>query len=138
MTKQRRFRISCFAPGQQLTEACVRHLAPRTEERANRLFEMERKKVGEKYGFVVLHQGNLKRESYKIIRRADRWTREDALAYRHTAFNDFEELTNALGGFYPSLKVSDPEIKELADAYDAAMEAKRDKRRALRWEAGKI
>lgn len=85
MSKPRLFRVSCFAPGADLSDACRRHFAPRTRERAWEIFLRERQKIrAGVYGFVVLHQGNLMHHSYKIHQRADHWTHADELAMRHT------------------------------------------------------
>ena len=60
----------------------------------------------------------------------------DLLAKKHTAFPSFQSLLNAQGGYWPSLRVSDPEhgaeLTELADHYDATMQRHGDHRRACR------
>ncbi len=114
---------------------CIRHFAPRTEEKAWEVFRRERRKlINGAYGYIVMHQGNLKRESFKIVTRCGAWNRFDELASRHTAFTDSLDLVNAAGGFWPSLDVSYPECKELADLYDAYQEHRGDHRRAHRYE----
>lgn len=64
---------------------------------------------------------------------------DDQLAAKHTAFQDMEELLNAKGGFFPSLRTLSArthrerrELSRLADSYDAYQEARGDARRALR------
>lgn len=134
MKKTRLLRISCFEPGVPLSGQCARHFAPRTAERAAFIFDREKKCIPAKYDRVILHQGNLKRDSYRVLRTADRvWTRADELASRRTAFRDFDELLNAKGNFYPSLRTDLPECKELADLYDEAQQKRNDPRRAHRY-----
>ena len=62
--------------------------------------------------------------------------RIDALTLRHTAFYNFRGLINADGGYWPSLRVTDPvhgvEITDLADAYDNTQQQRGDARRAFR------
>lgn len=136
MKRERIFRISCFAPGAELHHQCLRHFAPKTRDRAELVFARERAKIRcGAVGFVVMHQGNLKRHSFKIIRRCDVWSRSDELAAKHTAFQDFADLLHAAGQFYPSLNVGDPERLELANLYDAAQSARSDSRRAHRWQS---
>lgn len=61
-------------------------------------------------------------------------TRADELTVKLSAFESFDELINAKGGYFPSIGSNkSPERKELADLYDAAQEARGDKRRASRW-----
>jgi len=77
-----------------------------------------------------MHQGNLKRESYKIIERSDaKWTKADDLTVRHTAFVCFDDLLNAAGGYSPSLDCSNRERAELCELYDAAQRARGNSRR---------
>lgn len=64
--KTRRYRVSRFAAGCTFKDACDKHYSCKTLPRANEMFEKEREKLNG--GYVVLHQGNLKLESYKIIR----------------------------------------------------------------------
>lgn len=61
-------------------------------------------------------------------------TRADELTKKLTAFDTFVDMLNAKGSYRPSIGSSkSPERKELADLYDAAQEARGDKRRASRW-----
>ena len=60
-------------------------------------------------------------------------TRADALTQKHTAFNTFAELLDAMGGFYPSLNVANAEKLELADMYDEAQQLREDGRRVCRY-----
>lgn len=55
------------------------------------------------------------------------------LTRTHTAFQSFDKLLNAPGGYFPSLNVGKPAIKLLADEYDKAQAARGDGRRAFRW-----
>jgi len=64
---------------------------------------------------------------------------DDQLAAKHTAFRSMDDLLNAKGGFYPSLRIQSSkkaqdreELGRLADAYDAYQAARGDARRALR------
>jgi len=132
----RLYRVSCFTEGVPISGQCAKHFAPRTRERSDVVFLRERRKIPSLYGRVIQHQGNLARDAYRIIRDATTWTHGDTLAARHTAFENLEDLLNALGGFYPSLDVSKPEVLELADLYDAAQAASGDPRRAHRWQRG--
>lgn len=132
---KRLLRISCFAAGVPLHKQCEKHFAPRSEERSHFIFNRERRKIASgKYGKVVLHYGNLKRNSYEIVQTADSWNESDILAVTHTAFDCFQSLLDAKGGFFPSLDVSHPERWKLADLYDEAQAKRNDRRRAMRWE----
>jgi len=52
---------------------------------------------------------------------------------KYTAFESFNDMVNAEGGYRPSLRSeSIPDLKILADYYDKAQEAKGDRRRAHR------
>ena len=52
---------------------------------------------------------------------------------KYTAFESFEDMINAEGGYRPSLRSeSIPDLKILADFYDKAQEARGDGRRAHR------
>ena len=55
------------------------------------------------------------------------------LVKKHTGFKDGADLLYAKGGYFPSLNISDPEVKELADLYDSLQEFNGDQRRAFRW-----
>jgi len=57
----------------------------------------------------------------------------DALIARRTAFRTLADLLNAGGRYRPSCDVSDPDMRAIADAYDAAQEARGDARRAYRY-----
>ena len=65
-------------------------------------------------------------------------TRADELTKKHTAFADFSDMLNALGNYRPSLYIKrkplvhQHELRELADAYDAAQAERGDDRRAYR------
>lgn len=59
--------------------------------------------------------------------------RLDDLLSRETAFANFDELLTARGNYRPSIKVDTDDRLELADAYDAAMAARGDDRRAYRY-----
>ena len=139
MKKERIFRISCYAdPAARINDQPTLHLAPRTRERADMLWGEIIRKVGSKYAFALFHQGNTKRpDSLKIIAERRRaWGEADELAFRHTAFQDFDALLNSAGGFWPSLRVSIPDVLKLADLYDAAQAERKDLRRAHRYEIG--
>jgi hypothetical protein len=56
----------------------------------------------------------------------------EALTTKWTAFGSFEKLLKADGGYRPSLTRKNQEVRELADAYDKAQEARGDQRRAYR------
>ena len=88
---------------------------------AQRNYARLRRKIdGTEIARVVLHQGNLKHSSFKILRDCSTiWTREDELAAKHTAFEDFCALCSA-PAYRPSLNVAVSEIAELAEAYTAA------------------
>ncbi len=63
-------------------------------------------------------------------------TRANSLTKANTGFSSFDEMLNAKGSYRPSMEVSQPEMKELADLYDAAQEARGDDRRAFRYGKG--
>lgn len=68
---------------------------------------------------VVLHFGNLRRGSYRIVSDTHPEPRRiDVLTAKLTAFSTFEELVKA-PGYRPSLNVANPDLRFLADAYDA-------------------
>lgn len=58
----------------------------------------------------------------------------DQLTASHTAFASFGELLNA-PGYRPSLNCAKPDLRTLADAYDAAQGKRADSRRAFRYRA---
>lgn len=60
-------------------------------------------------------------------------TRGNQLTTKHTAFTSLLDMMDAKGSYRPSMDVREPEIKELADIYDAAQEARGDDRRAFRY-----
>ena len=58
----------------------------------------------------------------------------DAVVARSTAFKSFAELMDGTHKTYrPSIDTRVPEMVELADAYDAEMPRRGDKRRAYRY-----
>lgn len=57
----------------------------------------------------------------------------DRICRAKTAFGSFAELVDAHPGYRPSLEVADEDLEDLADAYDAEMEARGDPRRAYRY-----
>lgn len=57
----------------------------------------------------------------------------DALIRSNTAFRDLADMLNAAGSYRPSCDVSQPVMRQIADAYDAAQEARGDDRRAYRY-----
>lgn len=57
--------------------------------------------------------------------------RADELTAAHTSFRAFSDLLNALGDYRPSISRSDPELRELGLLYDAAQQARGDRRRAF-------
>lgn len=62
----------------------------------------------------------------------------DVLTARHTAFKSFDEMLLAGGNYRPSFYLrgktaaAQKEIRDLADEYDGAQEARKDPRRAFR------
>ena len=57
----------------------------------------------------------------------------DRLTIRFTAFDSFDSLVNALGGYFPSLQTSkSPDLTVLADSYDEFQQRRGDLRRACR------
>lgn len=136
LRKERRFRVSCFAVGAQLHDAPLKHFAPKTRERADLVFLREKMRIAKgAHAFVVMHQGNLRRAAFVILKRADQWTRADELTRMETSFDDFDALLDAGGGYRPSLDTTHPRRAELADLYDEAQKARRDNRRAHRWQS---
>jgi len=134
MKKIRRFRVSCFAAGVPLNGSCDKHTASRSLERATEVFFRERKQIPGRYALVVLHQGNLRDQSYRILQIcSDPWTRADELTYKHTTFPDFNELIHARGGYFPSLNTANSSCLELANLYDEAQEGRGDRRRVFRY-----
>lgn len=65
----------------------------------------------------------------------------DKITTENSAFKSFDAMLNASGGYRPSIEVASVDGWEdrviLADAYDEAMEARGDDRRAYRYGAGK-
>ena len=62
---------------------------------------------------------------------------DDQLTAKHTAFSTMQELLEAKGGYFPSLRTQSArtdreELGQLADAYDAYQHARGDARRAFR------
>ena len=62
---------------------------------------------------------------------------DDALTAKYTAFKSIQEMLDAKGGYFPSLRTESAhtgrtEIARLADAYDAYQSARGDPRRAYR------
>lgn len=57
----------------------------------------------------------------------------DDLTRTHSGFEGFQALLDAKGGFRPSIDLRQPGLRWLADAYDAAQEARGDERRAFRY-----
>jgi hypothetical protein len=58
-------------------------------------------------------------------------TRANTLTWNCSAFNTFEKLINAEGGYRPSLSRANPECRELGALYDATQQARGDHRRAF-------
>ena len=56
----------------------------------------------------------------------------DDIVERNSGFKSFNGLLNALGDYRPTIDVSVPEKKYLADEYDAAQAERGDERRAFR------
>lgn len=76
------FRISIFVPGVALATMPLKHFACKKAERAELLFEQWRGKIGTDYkgqmvGRVVVHEGNLKYASYRIL--SDATEQKDAV-----------------------------------------------------------
>ena len=68
----------------------------------------------------------------QVIAEAEAVTkRANLLTWRLTAFNTFEALLNAKGGYRPSLSRRDPDTRILGALYDAAQQARGDDRRAF-------
>ena len=62
---------------------------------------------------------------------------DDQLTAKHTAFTTMQDLLEAKGGYFPSIrtlsaKTDRIELGRLADAYDAYQETRGDSRRAYR------
>ncbi len=62
---------------------------------------------------------------------------DDQLTAKHTAFTSMQELLEAKGGYYPSLRtqsaiIDRDELCVLANAYDTYQQARGDSRRACR------
>lgn len=62
---------------------------------------------------------------------------DDQLTAKHTAFSTMQDLLEAKGGYFPSLRAQSAdtdreELGLLADAYDAYQAARGDSRRAHR------
>jgi len=57
----------------------------------------------------------------------------DTLTRQFTGFDSFSQMLEAAPDYSPTLRDSDcPEVRKLADAFDAAMAARGDSRRAWR------
>ena len=135
MKKPRRIRITCFPLGSIQNDASpVKHHACKTRERADAIYAKYQKKVGTEIGRVVMHEGNLRRHSFKIIQShpaAPLYV--DTLTAKHTAFSCFRDLIEAKGGYFPSLNVANPERLLIADTYDVCQAKLGDPRRICRW-----
>lgn len=133
--KPRRVRLSLFASASSdLAGAPVKHHSCGTRARADFLWRSYRRQIGPVYGRVVMHLGNLKHHSFKILADESRpWSVADETTRRFTAFEDFGALLDAAGGYFPSLNVGRPPLAALADAYDAAQLARGDTRLAHRY-----
>jgi len=71
MKKERQFRVSCYAPVIPNHMQCTAHFAPRTRERSEFVFARESQKIPARYERVVMHQGNFKWRSWKIIQETN-------------------------------------------------------------------
>lgn len=56
----------------------------------------------------------------------------DDITARKCAFQSFQDLLDAPGGYFPTLNIADRELRLLADAYDDQQERRNDTRRAFR------
>lgn len=61
------------------------------------------------------------------------WEQADELTQSNSAFENFRDLVEALGGYRPSIDVSDLRRRRLADLYDYYQEMMGDSRRAYRY-----
>ena len=57
----------------------------------------------------------------------------DGLIRDNTGFRDLADMLNAAGSYRPSCDMRQPAMRQIADAYDAAQEARGDVRRAYRY-----
>ena len=62
----------------------------------------------------------------------------DAFTIKHTAFNSFQEMLDAAGGYFPTLETESGtkeshERQFLANMYDEAQVSRGDSRKAYRW-----
>lgn len=154
MKKPRRTRLSLWS----LERACAplwsapeKHHACKTTERAQRLIEIYRKQIGKKWGRIVLHEGNLKHRSFKILEQHTAETeaaevarkaahaaqigatpRLDEITQARTVFAGFREMIEA-PGYFPSLRMAEADAIELAAAYDATQARLGDSRRVHRY-----
>lgn len=62
-----------------------------------------------------------------------RYARANELVARRTGFSSMADMLASHEGYRPSCDVSDPEMREIADLYDAMQERRMDKRRAYRY-----
>lgn len=83
--------------------------------------------------FGELHSGVAKTREAASIAAAHFGHNREELTATQTAFDNFDDLLNAAGGYRPSLKVSQPDIRALADAYDMFQARRGDPRRASRF-----
>lgn len=62
-------------------------------------------------------------------------SRLDHLTRKYTGFQSFDAMLEPHTDYFPSLgPMVNPELKEIADAYDAAQTARGDHRRAYRYQ----
>lgn len=129
----RKIRVSAFPPGVAIDDRPAFHSASKKHERAALNFRRQRRRILDgSIARVVMHYGNLKHRSYTIVEDVQHWTEADELTATLTAFESFNALMGAPGGYRPSLSESKPAHRKLADLYDAAQERRGDPRRAHR------
>ncbi len=93
---------------------------------------------------VAMNKADLDAGNYEpLIWQANIWNRSDptpeqgreltALLRRRTAFQSFDDMFAAKGEYRPSMDVSDPEMRRLAEHYDHLAAQRGDERRAFRY-----
>jgi hypothetical protein len=128
----RKFRVTAFA--QDSRTPVFASGGFRSEPNARNFLRRQRRKIrsGE-LSRVVLHRGEWGSKRVRIVEDIREWSEADDLTVAHTAFDSFRELVHAPGGYRPSLDVSDPDRRKLADYYDKEQERRFEPRRVFRY-----
>jgi hypothetical protein len=119
--------------GGTATEFARMNVGPQLEEKRSLLATLE---IPTRFADDIKRRDE---EMQRLVATIEKWTARrkahlDELTSRITAFKSFDQLINAPGGYFPSLRRSFADQEWLGKRYDEAQEARGDNRRVF-WDA---